>query len=83
MISFAKEKLGWLNKAVRNTSISTKDKIAPKHSEPDTKENHIKNTDINVLLNRVKLNQKNESRKKIYFSAAASAGLLIFGIVIF
>ena len=37
MISFAKEKLGWLNKAVRNTSISTKDKIAPKHSEPDTK----------------------------------------------
>ena len=83
MISFAKEKLGWLNKAVRNTSISTKDKIAPKHSEPVTKENHIKNTDINVLLNRVKLNQKNESRKKIYFSAAASAGLLLFGLVIF
>ena len=47
------------------------------------KENHIKNTDINVLLNRVKLNQKNESRKKIYFSAAASTGLLLFGLIIF
>ena len=83
MISFAKEKLEWLNKAVRNTNISVKEKIAAKYSEPETKENHIKNTDINVLLNRVKLNQKNESRKKIYFSAAASAGLLLFGLVIF
>ena len=83
MISFAKEKLGWLNKAVRNTNISIKEKIAAKYSEPETKENNIKNTDINVLLNRVKLNQKNESRKKIYFSAAASAGLLLFGLVIF
>jgi len=83
MISFAKEKLGWLNKAVRNTNINIKEKIAAKYSEPETKENYIKNTDINVLLNRVKLNQKNESRKKIYFSAAASAGLLLFGLVIF
>ena len=39
--------------------------------------------DVNVLLNRVKLNQKSESRKKIYFSAAASTGLLIFGFLIF
>ena len=83
MISFAKEKLEWLNKAVRNTNISIKEKIDAKYSKPETKENPIKNTDINVLLNRVKLNQKNESRKKIYFSAAASAGLLLFGLVIF
>ena len=83
MISFAKEKLGWLNKAVRNTNISVKEKIAAKYSKPENTENHIKNTDINVLLNRVKLNQKNESRKKIYFSAAASAGIVLFGLVIF
>ena len=43
MISFAKEKLGWLNKAVRNTNISIKEKIAAKYSEPETKENHINN----------------------------------------
>ena len=42
-----------------------------------------KGTDINVLLNRVKTNQKNESRKKIYFSAAASTGLLLFAFAIF
>ena len=42
-----------------------------------------KSTNINVLLNRVKTNQKNESRKKIYFSTAASAGLILFGIIIF
>ena len=58
MISFAKEKIGWLNKVVRNTNISIKEKIDAKYSEPETKENHIKNTDINVLLNRVKLTQK-------------------------
>ena len=39
--------------------------------------------DVNVLLNRVKNNQKNESRKKLYFSAAASTCLILFGIVIF
>ena len=43
----------------------------------------LPSTDINVLLNRVKVNQKNESRKKLYFSAAASAGLVLFGLVIF
>ena len=42
-----------------------------------------KSTDINVLLNRVKSNQKSESIKKIYFSAAASTGLLLFGLIIF
>ena len=42
-----------------------------------------KSTDINVLLNRVKTNQKNESRKKLYFSAAASTCLFLFGLIIF
>ena len=49
----------------------------------DTKIKEIKRTDINILLNRVKLNQKNESKKKIYFSAAASLGLVLFGALIF
>ena len=34
-------------------------------------------------IDRVKSNQKNESRKKLFFSAAASTGLIIFGILIF
>ena len=40
-------------------------------------------TDINVLLNRVKLDKELEIRKKFYFSAAASTGLILFGFVIF
>jgi len=44
---------------------------------------HIKSTNINILLNRVKLKQKNEKRKKLYFSAFASTGLLLFGLIIF
>ena len=43
----------------------------------------LKSTDINVLLNRVKINQKKESRKKLYFSAVASTGLILFGLIIF
>mgnify|MGYP001363976942 FL=1 len=54
-----------------------------KYLEEDKPQKNSKSTDINVLLNRVKLNQKSESRKKIYFSAAASTGLLIFGFLIF
>jgi hypothetical protein len=82
MISFAKVKLGWLNRIVKNQNLSSTDKIVSKLIEEE-KPKEIKNTDINVLLNRVKMNQKNESRKKVYFSAAASAGLILFGLVIF
>ncbi len=42
-----------------------------------------KSTNINVLLNRVRVDQKREKLKKIIFSASASLGLLIFGIIIF
>ena len=45
--------------------------------------NETKSTNINVLLNRVKLDQKKESRKKIIFTAATSLGLVIFGVLIF
>ena len=69
---------------MKNTSENLKNKIISRYLEKnDNSKNLFKSTDINVLLNRVKANQKNESRKKIYFSAVASAGLILFGIVIF
>ena len=87
MISFAKFNSEWFNKFVKNTQATIKKKAFLKDIEQniqkDIKQEPQKNTDINVLLNRVKINQKNESRKKIYFSAVASAGLILFGIVIF
>ena len=67
---------------MKNTASSIKKKIISRYFE-ETSEIQPKSTDINVLLNRVKLNQKNESRKKLYFSAAASTGLLLFGFLIF
>ena len=68
---------------MKNFSISIKDKIVARYAEKNTPKNTIKSTDINVLLNRVKLNQKKESRKKLYFSAAASSCLILFAAIIF
>ena len=82
-MKFANIKNSWLNQGVKNTSQIIKDKLVSKYLEKDTPKNISKSTDINVLLNRVKTNQKNESRKKLYFSAAASSALVLFGLIIF
>ena len=42
-----------------------------------------KSTDINILLNRVRLDKKRESRKKIVFSAVTTLGVLLFGVLVF
>ena len=43
----------------------------------------VKSTDINILLNKVRLDQKNDFRKKIiYFSLIISA-FLVTGIITF
>ena len=68
---------------MKNIANEVKKKLISKYLVKDIKKIQPKSTDINVLLNRVKLNQKNESRKKLYFSAAASTGLLLFGLIIF
>ena len=68
---------------MKNLGINIKDKIVARYTDKNTSENTIKSTDINVLLNRVKLNQKKESRKKLYFSAAASSCLILFAAMIF
>ena len=82
-MKFAIIKNSWFNCSMKNYGITVKDKIISRYLEKNIQKNSPKSTDINVLLNRVKVNQKNESRKKIYFSAAASAGLILFGLVIF
>tara|TARA_Y100001949_G_C15816002_1_gene255623 strand:- start:17 stop:223 length:207 start_codon:yes stop_codon:yes gene_type:complete len=68
---------------MKNLASSVRKKLIEKYTVQDKPDDLPKRTDINILLNRVKLNQKNESRKKIYFSAAASAGLFLFGLIIF
>lgn len=83
MKKFANQDLSWLNHSVKNLSLNIKEKIISRYLENQISQKAPKSTDINVLLNRVKLDQKKESRKKILFSTAATAGVLVFGILIF
>ena len=43
---------------------------------------HIKTTNINILLNRVKIEKKNDFRKKLYFFSIMTLGITIFSAVI-
>ena len=74
---------GGLLSFMKNLTKTLKQKMISKYIDSDSLQSTPKSTNINVLLNRVKLNRKQEIRKKFYFSAAASTGLILFGLVIF
>ncbi len=68
---------------MKNSLSAIKNKIIQRYNFDDNNLYEKKSTNINILLNRVKLDQKKESRKKIMFTAATSLGLLVFGVLIF
>ena len=68
---------------MKNLTNSVKQKLISKYTDSENLMTVSRSTDINVLLNRVKLNKKKEIRKKFYFSAVASTGLILFGLVVF
>ena len=68
---------------MKNLSNTLKKKLTSKYMETDNPKVSTKSTDINVLLNRVKFDRKQEIKKKFYFSAAASTGLILFGLIVF
>ncbi len=68
---------------MKNTYTNIKEKLVARYLEKDPVNHQSKSSNINVLLNRIEINKKNESRKKLFFSAAASTGLVLFGILIF
>ena len=68
---------------MKNTISSIKKHLMLKYTLEDENSKESKSTNINVLLNRVKLDQKRESRKKLLFTAATSVGVLLFGVIIF
>ena len=68
---------------MKNLTNSLKQKLVSKYTVSDIRQNTSRSTDINVLLNRVKSDRKQEIKKKFYFSAAASTGLILFGLVVF
>ena len=52
---------------MKNLSSTVKEKIVRRYLDKNPISVQTKSTDINVLLNRVKLDKKKESRKKILF----------------
>ena len=68
---------------MKNTLISIRDKMIQRYTSDEGSNYTKKSTNINVLLNRVRLDQKKESRKKLLFTAATSLGVVIFGVLIF
>tara|TARA_Y100000591_G_scaffold186196_1_gene160696 strand:- start:711 stop:923 length:213 start_codon:yes stop_codon:yes gene_type:complete len=69
--------------SVKNIVSNVKKQLVSKYLTEERSKTQVKSTDINILLNRIEINKKNESRKKLYFSAAASTGLILFGLIIF
>ena len=67
---------------MKNTGFNLTKKFISKYQTKDIRVDN-KSSNINVLLNRIELNKKSENRKKLYFSAAASTGLILFGLIIF
>ena len=68
---------------MKNSFENVRDQLVSRYLSSDNPTANTKSTDINILLNRIRTNKKNESRKKLYFSAAASTGLILFGFLIF
>lgn len=68
---------------MKNFKSSIKDTLTKKYSQTNITQSSKISTDINILLNRVKLNQKNEIKKKFYIFTVVSAGLILFGLIVF
>ena len=68
---------------MKNTFSSIKKHLMLKYTLEVENLNKKKSTDINILLNRVRQDQKRESIKKLLFTAATSLGLVVFGLFIF
>ena len=68
---------------MKNVLASIKEKMIQRYTIEDGNLHSKKSTNINILLNRVRQDQKRESRKKLLFTAATSLGVVLFGVLIF
>ena len=60
-----------------------KNKIVNRYTLNDENLKGYKSSNINILLNRVRINKKKEFQKKILFTLATSLGAVFFGVLIF
>jgi len=68
---------------VQKTFSSLKNKIVKRYTLNDENLKGYKSTNINILLNRVRVNKKKEFQKKILFTVATSLGAVLFSVLIF
>ena len=68
---------------MKKTLPLVKNKMIQRYTTIDDDKYKSKSTNINVLLNRVRIDKKKEKTKKILFSVSASLGILVFAIILF
>ena len=68
---------------MQNTFSSLRNKIVKRYTLNDENLKDYKSTNINILLNRVRVNKKKEFQKKILFTAANLLVAVVFGLLIF
>jgi hypothetical protein len=68
---------------MQKTFSSLKNKIVKRYTLNDENLKDYKSTNINILLNRVRVNKKKEFQKKILFTAVTSLCTILFGILLF
>ena len=68
---------------MQNSFTSLRNKIVKRYTLNDENLKDYKSTNINILLNRVRVNKKKEFQKKILFTAATSLSFVLFGVLIF
>ena len=64
-MKFANISFSWFNSLMKNSGFNVKEKLIEKYLVKDNIKNQTKSTNINVLLNRVRTEKKNESMRKI------------------
>ena len=68
---------------MQKTFSSLRNKIVKRYALNDENLKDYKSTNINILLNRIRIDKKKEIQKKIVFTVATSLGAVLFGVLIF
>jgi hypothetical protein len=68
---------------MQKTFSLLKNKILKRHTLNDENLKDYKSTNINILLNRVRVNKKKEFQKKILFTTTTALGAVLFGVLLF
>ena len=68
---------------MQKTFSSIRNKIVKRYTLNDENLKDYKSTNINILLNRIRIDKKKEIQKKIVFTIATSLGAVLFGLLIF